>query len=270
MQIRQAEKPNGTTTEDAEHTERGGEGSKIMRRPFSLRRTARVPSFAFRYGFLVWVVLVSSWVGVGVGAWADEAKAGAVGASPSRRTLLVLGDSLAAGYGVDESQAFPALLQRAMDAASMRFDVVNAGVSGDTTAGGLRRLNWLLRRPADVVLLELGGNDGLRGLPIEATRSNLVSIVEGIRRKYPQARIVLAGMQMPPNLGEDYGRRFAGLFPEVAREKGLVLVPHLLEGVGGKPELNLPDQIHPTPAGHALVASNVWQVLKPVLESVAR
>jgi acyl-CoA thioesterase-1 len=188
------------------------------------------------------------------------------GVSP-RRTLLVLGDSLAAGYGVDESEAFPALLRKKIESAGLGFEVVNAGVSGDTTAGGLRRLNWLLRRPVDVVLVELGGNDGLRGLPPDATRSNLVAIVDGVRRKNPKVRVVLAGMQMPPNLGEDYGRRFAGIFPEVARDKGLVLVPHLLEGVGGRPELNLPDQIHPTPAGHVLVASNVWQVLKPVLEA---
>ncbi len=188
-------------------------------------------------------------------------------ASSSRRVLLVLGDSLAAGHGVDESQAFPALLQRMIDEAGLSFEVVNAGVSGDTTAGGLRRLNWLLRRPVDVVVVELGGNDGLRGLSLDATRSNLVAIADGIRKKQPKARLVLAGMRMPPNLGEDYVDRFGALFPEVAREKGMVLIPHLLEGVGGRPEFNLPDLIHPTPAGHTLVASNVWQVLKPVLEA---
>lgn len=201
-----------------------------------------------------------------VEAWG--AGAGASEGGGARRTLLILGDSLAAGYGVEESQAFPAVLQRKIDAAGLRFEVVNAGVSGDTTAGGLRRLNWLLRRPVDVVLVELGGNDGLRGLPVEATRSNLVAIADGVRQKHPKARVVLAGMQMPPNLGEEYTRRFAELFSEVAREKGLALIPHLLEGVGGKPELNLADQIHPTPEGHAGVASNVWKVLKPVLEAV--
>jgi acyl-CoA thioesterase-1 len=209
-------------------------------------------------GVLAFILLAASF-------WTPEGVA-ADGGGP-RRTLLVLGDSLAAGYGVEESQAFPALLREKIEAAGLGFEVVNAGVSGDTTAGGLRRLNWLLRRPVDVVLVELGGNDGLRGLPPDATRSNLVAIVDGLRRKNPKTRVVLAGMQMPPNLGEDYGRRFAAVFPEVAREKGLVLVPHLLEGVGGRPDLNLPDQIHPTPAGHALVASNVWVVLKPVLEA---
>ncbi len=214
---------------------------------------------------LAWVGLLAL-VGVALAVGAAEGGASANGVG-TRRTLLVLGDSLAAGYGVDESQAFPSLLRGKIEAAGLGFEVVNAGVSGDTTAGGLRRLNWLLRRPVDVVLVELGGNDGLRGLPPDATRSNLLAIVEGLHRKNPKARVVLAGMQMPPNLGEDYGRRFAAIFPEVARDKGLVLVPHLLEGVGGRPELNLPDQIHPTPAGHALVASNVWVVLKPVLEA---
>lgn len=190
-------------------------------------------------------------------------------ADAPRRALVVLGDSLAAGFGVDESEAFPSLLQGMIDSAGLGFEVVNAGVSGDTTAGGLRRLTWLLRRPVDVVLVELGGNDGLRGLPPEATRSNLVAIADGVRKRYPAARLVLAGMQMPPNLGEDYVGRFKAIFPEVAREKGMVLIPHLLEGVGGRPEMNQPDLIHPTPAGHGRIASNVWQVLKPVLEAPA-
>jgi len=234
--------------------------------PLNLRSVAAdVPSFVLRCAFLAWVLLASDFT---LGrAWGADA--GGAGASPVRLTLLVLGDSLAAGYGVEESQAFPALLREKIDAAAIPFEVVNAGVSGDTTAGGLRRLNWLLRRPVDVVLVELGGNDGLRGMSPDATRSNLVAIVDGVRRKNPKVQIVLAGMQMPPNMGEDYGRRFAGIFPDVARDKGLVLVPHLLEGVGGRPELNLPDQIHPTPAGHVLVTSNVWQVLKPVLEAAA-
>jgi len=188
-------------------------------------------------------------------------------AAASKHTLLVLGDSLAAGYGVEPSQAFPAWIAKKIEQAGLDFEVVNAGVSGDTTAGGVRRLNWLLRRPVHVLLVELGGNDGLRGLAPEATRSNLLAIVDTARRKYAAVRVVLAGMQMPPNLGEDYGKRFAAVFPEVARERGLTLIPHLLEGVGGKPEWNLPDMIHPTPAGHERVASNVWEVLKPVLEA---
>lgn len=209
--------------------------------------------------------------GPGVTAAQAAARAGAVDRASAegggKRTLLVLGDSLAAGYGVEESEAYPAWLQRWIDAAGLGYEVVNGGVSGDTTAGGLRRLGWLLRRKVDVLLIELGGNDGLRGLAPEATRSNLVGIIDGYRRRNPAGRVVLAGMQMPPNLGEDYAGRFAALFPEVAREKGVVLIPHLLEGVGGKAEWNLPDLIHPTGAGHERVASNVWTVLRPVLES---
>jgi acyl-CoA thioesterase-1 len=147
--------------------------------------------------------------------------------------------------------------------------VVNAGVSGDTTAGGLRRLDWLLRRPVDILLVELGGNDGLRGLPIGATRTNLTAIISRTREKNPSARIVVAGMQMPPNLGEDYVTQFRALFPAVAKDQQALLIPFLLEGVGGVPSLNQADQIHPTAEGHALIASNLWRVLEPVLRQPA-
>ncbi len=182
------------------------------------------------------------------------------------KALLILGDSLAAGYGVDPSEGFPALIQKKVEQAGLPFLVVNGGVSGDTTAGGVRRLDWLLRRPVDVLLVELGGNDGLRGLPVEATRSNLTSIITRTRSKYPEVEVVVAGMQMPPNLGEDYTTRFQAIFPEVAREQKATLMPFLLEGVGGVPELNLPDLIHPTAQGHAIIASNLWLVLEPVLK----
>ena len=188
--------------------------------------------------------------------WAAEAP---------RRTLVVLGDSLAAGFGVEPREAYPARLQQRIDDAQLPFTVVNAGVSGDTTAGGLRRLDWVLRKPADVLLLELGGNDGLRGLAPESTRSNLVAIIGKVRTKNPECRIVLAGMLMPDNMGEAYNRKFQAIFPEVAQEQKVGLIPFLLAGVGGVPELNQPDQIHPTAKGHDLVASNVWTVLEPVL-----
>jgi acyl-CoA thioesterase-1 len=181
--------------------------------------------------------------------------------------MVVLGDSLAAGYGVEAEEAYPARLQRAVEAAGLGYRVVNAGVSGDTTAGGLRRLNWVLRQPVDVLLVALGGNDGLRGLSPAMTRSNLVALVTAARLRQPGMTVVLAGMQMPPNMGEDYVAAFREVYPRVAEETGAVLVPHLLEGVGGRPEFNLPDMIHPNVEGHALVASNVWVVLRPVLES---
>lgn len=185
--------------------------------------------------------------------------------APTPVRLLVLGDSLAAGFGVDPEEAYPARLEQMARAAGLPVTVVNGGVSGDTTAGGLRRLNWLLRQPPDVLLVALGGNDGLRGLPPAATRSNLLAIVAAARARTPGVRVVLAGMQMPPNLGDAYTREFRELFPAVAQEAGVALVPHLLEGVGGRPEMNLPDGIHPTPAGHAVIASNVWPALAPEL-----
>ena len=184
---------------------------------------------------------------------------------PARKSVVILGDSLAAGYGVDPSEAFPALLQKRVDAAGLPYTVVNAGVSGDTTAGGLRRMDWLLKRPVDVLVLELGGNDGLRGLSLPQTRSNLVAIIQKARARNPQTQVVLAGMQIPTNMGPDYAGGFRAIFPELAQSERTLLIPFLLEGVGGIAELNQADQIHPTPKGHALVASNVWAVLGPAL-----
>ncbi|MFN0066175.1 MAG: arylesterase [Limisphaerales bacterium] len=193
------------------------------------------------------------------------AAATAAGTPPAPVRLLVLGDSLAAGFGVDPDTAYPARLEQMARAAGLPVTVVNGGVSGDTTAGGLRRLNWLLRQPPDLLLIALGGNDGLRGLPPAATRSNLLAIVDAARARVPGLPVVLAGMQMPPNMGDEYTRAFREVFPAVAKERDTAFVPHLLEGVGGRPDLNLPDGIHPTPAGHAVIASNVWPVLEPVL-----
>jgi acyl-CoA thioesterase I len=191
-------------------------------------------------------------------------------AGADRNRIVILGDSLAAGYGLDLSESFPALLQKKVDEVSLKFSVVNAGVSGDTSAGGLRRIDWLLKRRVDVLVLELGGNDGLRGIPVGVTKTNLQAIIDRTKRKYPQAQIVVAGMQMPPNMGADYMTAFAKLFPELAKTNQAALVPFLLEGVGGKPELNLPDMIHPTAEGQRIVAENVWKVLRPVLEKLPR
>ncbi|HTD85135.1 MAG TPA: arylesterase [Candidatus Binatia bacterium] len=189
--------------------------------------------------------------------WASEA---------DRRTIFILGDSLAAGAGVDPDEAFPALLQKRIDAAGLKYEIVNAGVSGDTSAGGLRRIDWLLRRKVDIVVLELGGNDGLRGIPPASTRTNLQAIIDRTRGKYPDVTIVIAGMEMPPNMGPEYTSAFRQIFPDLAKSNKAAVIPFLLEGVGGKPELNLPDQIHPNPEGHRIVAENVWKVLKPLLK----
>jgi len=185
--------------------------------------------------------------------------------SAARPTLLILGDSLGAGYGVDPDEAWPALIQQKLTGAHLPFQLVNASVSGDTTAGGMRRLDWQLKRPPEVLLIELGGNDGLRGLPPASTRSNLTAIITRTRAKKPDVLVVLAGLQMPANMGADYTAEFAALFPSVAEDQKVTLIPNLLANVGGVPDLNQPDLIHPTAIGHQLVASNVWTVLEPVL-----
>src|SRR5271157_1948860 len=180
----------------------------------------------------------------------------------ARKTILVLGDSLSAGYGVDPDQAWPALLQKKIDASGLKFKVLNAGVSGDTSADGLQRVDWLLRRKADVLLLELGGNDGLRGVPVASTRTNLQAILDRVRQKYPAIKLVIAGMKMPPNMGFEYVDAFNKIYPDLATKNHAALIPFLLEGVAGKPDLNLPDGIHPAPDGHKIVAENVWAVLR--------
>lgn len=181
------------------------------------------------------------------------------------RTLLFFGDSLTAGYGLDPDDAFPALIQQKLAARDRSWHVVNAGLSGETTAGGLRRLDWILRQRVDILVIKLGGNDGLRGLDPETSRSNLEAMITRVRDRHPNARIVLAGLQMPANMGATYARRFAAMYPELARQKQITLIPFLLEGVGGVPELNQPDGIHPTAEGHRIIAETVWRVLEPLL-----
>lgn len=186
-------------------------------------------------------------------------------ADDSKRTIVFLGDSLAAGLGVEREEAFPSIIQRKIDKAGLSYRVVNAGFSGDTSAGGLRRLAWVLKRKADVFVLELGGNDGLRGLSTEETEKNLKAIIDRVREKNVAVKIILAGMQMPQNMGAEYCEAFQAIFPKVAKEKGVLLIPFLLEGVGGIPDLNQADMIHPNVEGHEMVAENVWRVLEPVL-----
>lgn len=184
------------------------------------------------------------------------------------KMVLFLGDSLAAGYGLQASQAFPALIQQRIDGLDWNFKVINAGLGGDTSAGGLRRIDWLLRGRVDVLVLELGGNDGLRGIDLTSTRSNLQGIIDKVKARNPRVKIVIAGMMVPPNLGQDYTRRFQQMYPELARANQAVLIPFLLEGVAGDTKLNLPDGIHPTAEGHKLVAETVWKHLRPVLQEL--
>jgi acyl-CoA thioesterase-1 len=191
-------------------------------------------------------------------------------AAPLPRVVLCLGDSITSGYGLDPEQSYPALLQKKIDLQGWNFRVVNAGQSGDTSAGGLGRLDWLLKNRVDVLVLELGANDGLRGLPVKTTQANLQAVIDRTKKKYPHARVVLAGMKVPPNMGQDYGRQFEAVFRELAAKNNAPLIPFVLEGVGGVRELNLPDGIHPTAKGHEIVAKNIWKVLEPVLRSLTR
>ena len=191
----------------------------------------------------------------------------AVVADESPRTILFYGDSLTAGYGMDDPTitAFPALIQNKIDEAGLDYRVVNAGLSGETSSGGLRRINWVMRQPVDIFVLELGGNDGLRGLPLELLRDNLQVILDRVRTKNPEVQLIIAGMRMPPSMGE-YAANFDALYAPLAAENDATLIPFLLEGVGGAPALNLPDGIHPNPAGHSIVADNVWTVLQDLLQ----
>lgn len=183
-----------------------------------------------------------------------------------KKRLVVLGDSISAGYGLAPEEAYPALLQKKVDDAGLPYEVVNAGVSGDTTAGGLRRIDWALgQKGADVLLVALGGNDGLRGISPEQTEKNLTGIVEKARAKNPAIKILVAGMQMPDNLGPRYVEAFKAIFSKVAETQKTELLPFLLEGVGGDDKLNQADRVHPTAEGQQKVADHVWAKVKGML-----
>jgi len=185
--------------------------------------------------------------------------------------VVIFGDSIAAGYGLDQDEAFPALIQQKADEAGLPFEIINAGLSGETSAAGLRRIDWILRRPIDVFVLELGGNDGLRGIDPEVTRENLSGIMLKVRDANPDVKILLTGMEAPPNMGDGYTSRFRSIFAELAEKHEVTaFMPFILEDVAGIPELNLPDQIHPTAEGHEIIARNLWEFLRPVLEEIAK
>jgi acyl-CoA thioesterase I len=182
------------------------------------------------------------------------------------KNIVIFGNSLTAGYGLDPSEAFPARIQDRIDSLNLPYNVVNAGVSGETSAGGNSRVNWILQQqPVDIFVLELGANDGLRGLPVEQTKKNLQAIIDKVKKTYPAAEIILAGMQLPPSLGLEYSASFGRIFPDLAKENDIPLIPFILEGVGGEANLNLQDGIHPTAEGHKILAENVWRELHKVL-----
>ena len=193
-----------------------------------------------------------------------------VAAAPHPRRILFLGDSITAGYGLEPEQAYPALIQQKIDAQGLNFRVINAGQNGDTSAGGLNRLDWLLKSPIDILVLELGGNDGLRGLPVSVTKKNLQAIIDRTKKRYPKVEIVIAGMKVPPNMGRDYERQFESIFADLATKNRLPLIPFVLEGVGGVRSLNFPDGVHPTAKGHTMVAAHVWKFLQPLLERMSK
>ncbi|MFC4220641.1 arylesterase [Flagellimonas marina] len=185
--------------------------------------------------------------------------------SDSKKKILFFGDSLTAGYGLEMGEAFPILIQHRIDSLGLEYRVINAGLSGETTASGKNRLDWVLEDGISIVIIELGANDGLRGVPLNETESNLQAMVDMVQEKLPEAEIILAGMKIPPNMGLEYTSRFENIFPELAEKENVYLIPFLLENVAGIPDLNQSDGIHPTVEGQKIVADNVWEVLGPLL-----
>jgi acyl-CoA thioesterase I len=190
--------------------------------------------------------------------------------SATHPAVLFLGTSLTAGYGIDPQQAYPALIQQKIDSAGLDYRVINAGLSGETSAGALRRADWLFQQPISVLVLETGANDGLRGLPPDSLRANIQAILDRAQRLHPRPRIVLVGMRVPPNYGRAYSQQFESVYPQLAKANGAVLVPFLLEGVGGVRALNQADGVHPTAEGQRKMAETVWRVLEPVLRQGER
>ncbi|MBZ9651436.1 arylesterase [Psychroflexus montanilacus] len=183
-----------------------------------------------------------------------------------KNVILFFGNSLTAGMGLEPSEAFPALMQNRLDSLGYNYEVVNAGLSGETTASGKNRIDWVLNQKVDVFVLELGANDGLRGIPLAETRQNLQEIIDIVKKENPDTKIVLAGMQIPPNMGQEYTSEFRSIFPELAEKNDIELIPFLLEGVAGNEDLNQQDGIHPTAEGYKIVRENVWSVLKNLVE----
>ncbi|HEY8935333.1 MAG TPA: arylesterase [Cyclobacteriaceae bacterium] len=185
---------------------------------------------------------------------------------PAPKVILFFGDSLTAGYGLSSTNdAFPFLVEQKLNKANKSCKVINAGLSGETSAGGLARIDWVLKQPIDVLVLELGANDGLRGLPLQQTTKNLQSIIDKVKAKYPKVKIVVAGMMVPPNMGKTYTDKFKVIFPELAKKNKATLIPFLLQNVAGDEKLNQADGIHPNVEGHKIVANTVYTVLEPLL-----
>ncbi|EAZ80302.1 arylesterase [Algoriphagus machipongonensis] len=215
--------------------------------------------FLFSFGL---VILFSSCSEEKKESVQTETKAEKEEVASDEKIILFFGNSLTAGYGIEQDLAFPGLIQDRLDSLGKDYKVINGGLSGETTAGGLSRIDWFLEDEPSIFILELGGNDGLRGIQLAETKKNLEAIIDKVQTKYPSTKIILAGMQIPPNMGIEYTQEFQAIYPKVAEEKDVELIPFLLQDVGGIKELNLPDGIHPTEEGHIIVAETVWEILK--------
>jgi acyl-CoA thioesterase I len=218
------------------------------------------------YGALLGVVACSGGAGDASSGSLPAPDSAAVNSPQPRRSILVVGTSLTAGLGLEPEQAYPAVLQQKVDSAKLPYEVVNAGVSGETSSALLRRIDWVLQQPFDVILIETGANDGLRGVPVETMRANMRQIIASVRAARPAARVALIQMEAPPNMGGRYTRDFRDSFPLIARETGVALLPFLLEGVAGVRSLNQGDGIHPNEPGARIVAENVWKGLRLLLD----
>ena len=220
-------------------------------------------------GYIATAVVVLCFVlGCNDNKTSDAQKGGSANNTDSaakKKTIVFFGNSLTAGYGLSPSEAFPAIIQNKIDSLGLPYKVINAGVSGETSSGGNGRIDWILKQPLDIFVLELGANDGLRGIPLSQTRESLQSIIDKVKAKNPGAKMVLAGMQIPPNMGASYTTEFRDIYPELAKKNEMILIPFILEGVGGEVKLNQQDGIHPTAEGHVIVAQNIWRLLQPVL-----
>lgn len=197
----------------------------------------------------------------------DQTQAATEEKKPAAKNIIFFGNSLTAAYGLDPSEGYVSLIQQRIDSLGLSYKAINAGLSGETTAGGKERVDWVIRQPVDIFVLELGGNDALRGLSPEASKENLEAIILTVKEKYPAAKIILAGMEAPPNMGDRYTSAFRSMYPDLSTKHGTSLIPFFLDKVAGIPELNQNDRVHPNEAGQLILVENVWEVLGGLLET---
>lgn len=241
--------------------------------PFELvkqvKKTITMPSSVPQYTSFAFILFLFVFFSCGQRTGENQSTANEqeekVQVKAERKMILFFGNSLTAAWGLEPEEGFTGIIQQRIDSLGLDYQVINGGLSGETTASGLNRLDWFLEDEPSIFVLELGGNDGLRGIPVAETKKNLEQIIQKVQEKYPETVILLAGMQIPPNMGRAYSEEFRAIFPDLANDRNVTLIPFLLEGVAGEPDLNLPDGIHPTKEGHQIVAETVWGYLEPLL-----